>query len=70
VSKRLDAPYRSGAATDWVKVKSVAWRAANAERWRLFERAIPRRAKPAHAEKLGLPAGLEAEHFRHAEGVD
>jgi ATP-dependent DNA ligase len=38
VSKRRDAPYRSGKQSDWVKIKCAAWRAANKERWRLFER--------------------------------
>jgi len=38
VSKRRDAPYRSGECRDWVKVKTTAWRKANRERWRLFER--------------------------------
>ena len=37
VSKRRDAPYRSGKQYGWVKVK-CEWRAANKERWRLFER--------------------------------
>jgi len=37
VSKRLDAPYRSGACRRWRKVKTTAWREANRERWRLFE---------------------------------
>jgi hypothetical protein len=36
VSKCRDAPYRSGKQSDWVKC--VTWRAANKERWRLFER--------------------------------
>ena len=39
VSKRRDAPYRSGECHDWLKVKTQAWREANRERWRLFERA-------------------------------
>jgi bifunctional non-homologous end joining protein LigD len=39
VSKRRDAPYCSGECQDWVKVKTLAWREANRERWRLFERA-------------------------------
>jgi bifunctional non-homologous end joining protein LigD len=39
VSKRRDAPYRSGRRPEWVKVKTDAWRFANRERWRLFERA-------------------------------
>ena len=38
VSKRRDAPYRSGECRDWRKVKTLAWREANRERWRLFER--------------------------------
>jgi bifunctional non-homologous end joining protein LigD len=38
VSKRREAPYRSGECHDWVKVKTLAWREANRERWRLFER--------------------------------
>jgi bifunctional non-homologous end joining protein LigD len=39
VSKRRDAPYRSGQCRGWRKVKTVAWREANRDRWRLFERA-------------------------------
>ena len=35
VSKRKDAPYRSGKC-DWVKVKTKAWREANRERGELF----------------------------------
>jgi len=38
ISKRRDAPYRSGECRDWRKVKTTAWRDANRERWRLFER--------------------------------
>ena len=38
VSKRVDAPYRSGNASDWIKLKSAGWREANTERWRLFEK--------------------------------
>ena len=38
VSKRLDAPYRSGTKCGWVKSKTQARREANKERWRLFER--------------------------------
>jgi ATP-dependent DNA ligase len=33
VSKRRDAPYRSGECRDWRKVKTDAWREANRERW-------------------------------------
>jgi bifunctional non-homologous end joining protein LigD len=39
VSKRRNAPYRSGKQCGWVKVKSATWREANKERWRLFERS-------------------------------
>jgi bifunctional non-homologous end joining protein LigD len=38
VSKRRDAPYRSGDCRDWRKIKTLAWREANRERWRLFDR--------------------------------
>jgi bifunctional non-homologous end joining protein LigD len=38
VSKRQASPYRSGPSRDWVKVKTAAWRAANRERWRMFEK--------------------------------
>jgi ATP-dependent DNA ligase len=31
VSKRKDAPYRSGVRSGWVKVKTSTWRAANRE---------------------------------------
>src|SRR5262249_7267963 len=37
VSKRRDAPYRSGECRDWRKVKTISWREASRERWRLFE---------------------------------
>jgi ATP-dependent DNA ligase len=39
VSKRRTAPFRSGDCRDWVKVKMVHWRAANRERWRMFNKA-------------------------------
>jgi ATP-dependent DNA ligase len=39
VSKRRNAPYRSGECRDWRKVKTQAWREATRERWRLFEKA-------------------------------
>jgi len=38
VSKRCDAPYRSGECRDWRNVKTMAWREANRERWQLFDR--------------------------------
>ena len=37
VSKRRDAAYTSGACRAWRKVKTMAWREANRERWRLLE---------------------------------
>ena len=37
VSKRRDAPYRSGSCRDWRKIKTADWKASNRERWRLFE---------------------------------
>jgi bifunctional non-homologous end joining protein LigD len=46
VSKRRDAPYRSGESRDWRKIKTAAWREANRERWRLFEpRSWPRQMR-------------------------
>jgi hypothetical protein len=36
VSKRRHATNRSGECRDWRKVKALAWREANRERWRLF----------------------------------
>jgi len=43
------APYRCGECRDWRKVKTAAWREANRERWRLFERdgATQKRTKQA-----------------------
>jgi len=38
VSKRRDAPCRSGKQSDWIKIKCQTWREANKECWRLFER--------------------------------
>jgi bifunctional non-homologous end joining protein LigD len=38
VSKRQTSAYRSGPSRDWVKIKTAAWRAANRERWRMFEK--------------------------------
>jgi bifunctional non-homologous end joining protein LigD len=36
VSKKREAPYRSGPCRDWAKVKTAAWREANKERGKLF----------------------------------
>ena len=38
VSKRKDSAYRSGPTKDWLKVKTSAWRAANRDRWEMFEK--------------------------------
>ena len=38
VSKKADQPYKSGKNVGWVKVKTAAWRAANADRYELFEK--------------------------------
>ena len=46
VSKRRDAPNRSGTKCGWVKVKTQAWREANRERWRPFRVPIVRRSRP------------------------
>jgi bifunctional non-homologous end joining protein LigD len=39
VSKQRDSAYRSGKQATWVKVKCEAWREANRERHKLFERS-------------------------------
>jgi bifunctional non-homologous end joining protein LigD len=39
VSKKRSAPYVAGVKCGWVKVKTREWRAANRERYKLFERA-------------------------------
>ena len=38
VSKRKASRYCSGECRDWIKVKTEAWREANRERWRMFEK--------------------------------
>jgi bifunctional non-homologous end joining protein LigD len=38
VSKRADAPYRAGPQKDWIKVKALGWREANADRWEHLQR--------------------------------
>jgi bifunctional non-homologous end joining protein LigD len=38
VSKRQASAYSSGPARDWVKTKTAAWRAANRDRWKAFQR--------------------------------
>ena len=39
VSKKRMAPYAAGSRSGWIKVKAATWRAANHERYKLFERA-------------------------------
>ena len=38
VSKRRESAYRSGPTRDWLKIKTATWRAANRDRWELFEK--------------------------------
>lgn len=38
VSKRRDSPYRSGRTRDWLKIKTASWRAANRDRWEMFQK--------------------------------
>lgn len=38
VSKRKESAYRSGPTRDWLKIKTAAWRAANRDRWDMFEK--------------------------------
>jgi ATP-dependent DNA ligase len=38
VSKRKDAPYRSGTRSGWIKVKTPEWKEANRYRAKLFEK--------------------------------
>ena len=37
VSKRRDSAYRSGKTRDWLKIKTASWRAANRDRWEMFQ---------------------------------
>jgi len=37
VSKRRKSAYRSGPTRDWLKIKTASWRAANRDRWELFD---------------------------------
>jgi bifunctional non-homologous end joining protein LigD len=39
ISKKANAPYRSGARCGWIKVKCRSWREANKNRGELFETA-------------------------------
>ena len=44
VSKRRNAPYRSWARADWMKVKTKTWREANKDRGELFDKRLKERA--------------------------
>jgi bifunctional non-homologous end joining protein LigD len=37
VSKRRESAYRPGPTRDWLKIKTASWRAANRDRWELFD---------------------------------
>ena len=38
VSKKRGSAYHSGLCHKWAKIKSTAWRDANRDRWKLFEK--------------------------------
>ena len=38
VSKRADSAYLPGPTKDWIKVKTAAWRAANADRFEMMRK--------------------------------
>ena len=40
VSKKADQPYLSGKNPGWIKVKTSAWRAANKDRFELFDKSL------------------------------
>jgi ATP-dependent DNA ligase len=42
VSKRIDAPYRSGSRSGWIKVKTAAWREANQDRLEAIRNSVRR----------------------------
>lgn len=47
VSKRRDAPYRSGTLSGWIKVKTQEWKEANRYRAKLLERRLPEGLSPS-----------------------
>ncbi len=56
VSKRIDAPYRSGTRCGWIKVKTAAWKPIGQERQRRFTPPRWRDVKKRNAPGLsGLP---------------
>jgi bifunctional non-homologous end joining protein LigD len=62
VSKRLDAPYRSGRRPEWVKVKTESWRIANGERWRSpRQRGGPQRGRIS--VDIGAPIKPDGDDF-------
>jgi ATP-dependent DNA ligase len=38
VSKRADSVYRAGPTDEWVKIKTAAWKAANADRFEMMRK--------------------------------
>lgn len=46
VSKRRDATYQPGRTRDWLKVKTVSWRATNRDRFALLHRGLSSAAPP------------------------
>jgi bifunctional non-homologous end joining protein LigD len=40
VSKRRDSAYRPGPTRDWLRIKTASWRAANRNRWELFQKTL------------------------------
>ncbi len=44
VSKRRDGAYRLGPSRDWLKTKTASWKAANRDRWELFQNTRTRRS--------------------------
>jgi hypothetical protein len=37
VTKRRESAYRPGPTRDWLKIKTASWRAANRDRWEMFQ---------------------------------
>jgi ATP-dependent DNA ligase len=52
VSKRRESVYRSGRSRDWIKVKTAAWRAANAGRGEMFEKKLAIVREPQEQARL------------------
>jgi bifunctional non-homologous end joining protein LigD len=59
VSKRKDAPYRSGTRSGWIKGKTQEWKVANRYRAKLFENQRGAKAEAAPARSSAANEGLE-----------